>query len=195
MLEKITDKIVSWLLLRGGIEQGYEELYKYAVISGFMAMFPVIVAVVFGTLIGCIDETIVFIIPFMIIRKFSGGYHTKKLWTCLIFSVSVIMIFILMAHYIMKISVVVIGMFISIVCLIIFSPVDTENYRLSESERKDFHKIVVVLVMGCIVIEVLLLLMSQVRYFCCVSFGVILAAVLQLLYIIQIYISKYINFR
>lgn len=83
-MQKILGKISQWLADENVIEQKDKGLYEYALKSVLITICPIVAALLIGSLMGMIKEAVLLIIPFMIIRRFSGGYHTKNIWTCLI---------------------------------------------------------------------------------------------------------------
>lgn len=78
-----TGKIVEWLINHDAIESDDKELYEYALYSLWLLVTPLFLAIIVGLCFGRIKEGIVIVIPFMLLRKFSGGYHAKHLWICL----------------------------------------------------------------------------------------------------------------
>ena len=75
-----TGKIVEWLINHDAIESDDKELYEYALYSLWLLVTPLFLAIIVGLCFGRIKEGIVIVIPFMLLRKFSGGYHAKHLW-------------------------------------------------------------------------------------------------------------------
>lgn len=51
-----------------------------------LLIIPLGLAVMFGWIIGNIRQAIVMIIPFMMLRKFSGGFHAKTPLQCMTIS-------------------------------------------------------------------------------------------------------------
>lgn len=79
-----TCKIVEWLINHDAIKSEDKELYEYALYSLWLLATPLFLAIIIGGCLGGVKEGIIIVIPFMLIRKFSGGYHAKHLWICLI---------------------------------------------------------------------------------------------------------------
>ena len=82
-LNNMSDKIADWLILQKAITTDERELYAYAVHCLFSLLYPIVVASVIGAFLGMITEAIAMIMPFILIRKFSGGYHaeaSKNVW-------------------------------------------------------------------------------------------------------------------
>ena len=99
-MQKILGKISQWLADENVIEQKDKGLYEYALKSVLITICPIVAALLIGSLMGMIKEAVLLIIPFMIIRRFSGGYHTKNIWTCLILSCGLIAGFTYLSQYI-----------------------------------------------------------------------------------------------
>lgn len=78
-MQKYTEAVVAWLVKYQVIEEQEKELYCYAMESYILFWSPVIFALLLGIIMGKVKESIFVIIPFMIIRKYSGGYHAKHL--------------------------------------------------------------------------------------------------------------------
>ena len=86
MTKKCTNVIVGWLVRCDAIEEKDRELYQYAVYSVFLSTYPLLFATCFGVVIGEVERSIAIIIPFAVIRKFSGGYHAKNSRSCFLWS-------------------------------------------------------------------------------------------------------------
>ena len=57
------------------INEADKELYKYALYSFFLLVSPLILAGVIGFGLGSVKHGVALIFPFVVLRKFSGGYH------------------------------------------------------------------------------------------------------------------------
>lgn len=180
MIEKCTGKITDWLVKCDVVKEADRELYKYAVYSIFLTLAPVLLAIGIGSLFGDAGRSILIILPFVIIRKFSGGYHTKKVWTCLICS-SLLLILCVALSFRINCSRILIGITagasVSLAC---FSPIGHENRLLSREERSRYKRITAAIAANFILVDLLLFWFHQYTYVICVSIGIILSAGLQL---------------
>ncbi len=184
-MKNISKKIVQWLVEYGVILKEDAELYEYAVFTVYILIFTLGVSVIIGKIMGHTMESIVFIITFMIFRKFCGGYHAKHIQSCLMLSVIMIAISVYMICMMIDLSIMVVGITLSLISIFVFSPVDSENYRLSQMEKKDFRRVVVILIIICISAEIVLLATTELRCFYCIGFGVIMTAILQLIQVVR----------
>ena len=180
-MKNISKKIIQWLVEYGVIQKEDAELYEYAVFTVYILIFTLGVSIIIGGIMGHVVESIVFIITFMIFRKFCGGYHAKHIQSCLMLSVIMIAISVYMICMMIDLSIMVVGITLSLISIFVFSPVDSENYRLNEIEKQDFHRVVVILIFICIVVESTLLATKEIRYFYSIGFGVVTTAILQLI--------------
>lgn len=180
MIAKASELIVEWLINIKEIDISDKELYQYALYSFFLTISPLLLAIVFGSIMGCLIQSIYIILPFMFIRKFSGGYHAKHPIICFIFSILLLFICIKFSMYIIYNKYFLIFTLVAIIIIMIFSPIDHENRRLNKNERQQYKKIarVLVLLFECLVIGSYLINYNKMAV--CFSLGIILAAGLQL---------------
>lgn len=172
--------IAKWLIDHEAIRKEDYDLYVYAAYSLIMTLAPLGLALSLGVLLGHAAAAVTIILPFMVIRKFSGGYHAKKAWVCLTSSPIILGGCIFASEYITYSYGLICFMLISVVLLILNSPVESENRRLNEQERRTYKKVTIVLV-------VLSMLIS---FVCCecglentaanLAIGVILTGALQI---------------
>lgn len=85
-MKQLAGIMVSWLIRHEAIEKNQRELYEYAVHCLFLEMMPMLYAVIIGGIMGELSRSMVLVLPFMIIRKYSGGFHARSEWTCLLSS-------------------------------------------------------------------------------------------------------------
>lgn len=179
MIIKCANKMTEWLVQRQVIEDSDRELYEYATISLLTTLFPFMLTIIIGLLMKRLVESMVIIIPFMLIRKFSGGFHAKRMLTCLISSTILLTTFIYLSMYIHYGAVSSIWLIVSIFVLIVNSPIESENYRL-EAEEKHFYKLVVIgMSIAFLAVYVILGIYGYGNYGVCISLGVNITAILQ----------------
>lgn len=184
-MEKCANAIAAWLVDSGVIEATDRELYIYAVHSLLISVSTLILSMVFGSIMGRFVQSVVLIIPFIIIRKFSGGYHTKHSFTCLVGSCLLLLLCIAMTSCVeCNIGLAVVTLW-AMVSLMIYSPVDSENRRLNATEKKRYKRITIVLTVIFGAVCVMLYILGVNTYTVCVSIGLILAAGMQVPCIVQ----------
>lgn len=180
MMEKCANTMTTWLIQSGVVEEEDRELYEYAAYSLLITISPLLLSVIFGIVMGRLIQSIILIIPFMVIRKFSGGYHAKQAFVCFIWSSLLLILCIYLSSCIkcnLLLGIVTIWALIS---LIVFSPIDSENRRLSQKEKKKYKTISSILAIIFCYFSVIFYLLKLETYAVCFSIGIILSASLQI---------------
>lgn len=179
MIKKCTKKITDWLIRCDAVKEIERELYEYAVYSILLTISPIFMAICFGFLLGSVQQSILIILPFIIIRKFSGGYHAKKSSICFISSSMLLILCIRFSFYIKCDLTLIIITVLSAISLAYFSPLENENRLLSREERIYYKKITIIIVTIVILVDLFLFWFHLYTYTICISIGLILTACLQ----------------
>lgn len=80
-MKRYTETVVDWMIRQNVINEKEKELYGYALYSAGLLILPLLFAVGIGFCLGSIKRGIALVVPFMILRKYSGGYHAKKIFS------------------------------------------------------------------------------------------------------------------
>lgn len=179
-MKYLSKSITRWLIKRETIKIEDKELYEYAVYSFLLTAEPVVLILIIGGLLGKMIEGVAIIIPFMFIRKFSGGIHAKKLWVCMLISFGLLFLAVWLVDKLninTFLSITVVGAAVS---LMWFSPVDSENRRLSMAEKKEYKVITVFMTIVFVTIYGLILHTEFKVYAVGIAEGIILTAMLQI---------------
>lgn len=174
--------VVEWLIRSNAIKDEDKELYVYAMYSFLLSFAPIVFAVIFGICMGCLDKCITIIVPFAVIRKFGGGFHTKHSWSCLIISSVLLLSCVYVSLYCECNLILMLVAGVAVVILIVCSPVDSENRRLEESEKKQYKKITIRIAVFFYLLSTVLKACGVEEYAKNVAIGITLAAILQLPY-------------
>jgi len=144
MRSKVSAVAAEWLAREGVVKQEERSLFAYAMNSLFFGIAPVIIAAALGFLFGMLPQSLWMVAPFMLVRKFSGGFHLASPVVC-IFTSTVLLACALGAVYcVLQAGQTVLLTCItalSTLCLWCCSPIDSAARRLSEKERMLFRRI------------------------------------------------------
>ena len=173
---------MKWLLKAGAISQDDKELYEYAAYSLLFSLIPLVLVMVISAILGMLPQGIAFVIPFLLLRKFSGGYHLESPGICFCVSIMVILIFLLAIKYMIWANTYLVcipGAIISALQLMVFSPIDSEARRLSVNEIRVFKGAVRIIVASTVCAFALTAYIGQCWISICISMGLFLTACLQ----------------
>jgi len=189
MMEHCIGSIVTWLIRHDAVEDTDRELYEYAVYSLIITLSPLLIIMIIGSFMGMLKESVLLILPFMIIRKFSGGFHAKYGRTCFIGSCVVLFLCVVLVSHItcnVILNVIVLG---AVTGLCIWSPIDSDNRRLSDEEKRRYKKVTCATAVTFAVLYILLNMAKSDTYAVCIAVGLMLPAGLQVPAILQKYIG------
>ena len=179
-MKQCVEAIISWLIKCNAINSEDKELYNYALYSMFLSLSPILLALFWGIFFKCPLKSLLIVFPFMLIRKYSGGYHTKNLWSCLVWSTILLLLCILVCIHLENKEIYWPIVLLASASLVCFSPIDNENRRLTESERNIYKKQTITIVTSFLLILSFLYIKQLFRYFICISIGITLSACLQI---------------
>ncbi|MGN0515013.1 MAG: accessory gene regulator ArgB-like protein [Lachnospiraceae bacterium] len=179
MIKKCQSAIVDWLIKQDAIREDDRELYEYALYSSLLLISPVLLSVTVAYVMGNAFSGIVTILPFMTIRKYSGGFHSDRIEKCILESVILVSITIWMSLNLDFGWWTIISIIIAEMWLCIFSPIDSASKKLSPTENKSYRKIVLIQIVFYDIAIIILCLFRMPGYALCLSLGIIFSAVMQ----------------
>ena len=141
----LTAAVAQWLVQEGTISDSDLNLFAYAAYCFLFGLVPILLAVLFGILFGMVRESLLLIFPFMLLRKFSGGFHFKSATLCLVCSALLIALALIGVRWLMmwKNSMVLTEVVIlSIISLFVNSPIESAARKLTDKEKARFRGIV-----------------------------------------------------
>lgn len=183
MINTISRLVARWLLNTGAISSDDVPLYEYAVYSLIFNLIPIGLAVVIGAVLHMIPEGLLMVMPFILIRKFSGGFHLKSSASCFISSTLFLTLAMLLVRYVIAGSHFVIftaAAALSLLLIFFLSPIDSDSRKLSAGEIRAFRRIARVIASAMFLIYITLLLFHAPRFAMPVGGGIVITAVLQL---------------
>lgn len=161
MLEYIKDVITNNLINSNLISQEDEEIYKFGLECYLLKLVHVITYSLAAIFLGKYIEYTIFIITYLLLRKFSGGIHANTRLGCLIVSNVILIFSLFVGDYINDLMLISFFSFMGFIVTIIYSPVDNPNRKLSLIEKKRFKKYTILL---CVILEILLILLESNEY-------------------------------
>ena len=81
----------------GTIQESDRNVYEYGYQLMIEAFINVVISLLLGAVLGCFKEVVFFLIVFMPLRSFCGGYHAAKTWQCTVLSNLVVLLVIVVS--------------------------------------------------------------------------------------------------
>ena len=183
MIRFVSRAVAKWLLKHGAISVNEKELYEYGIYSFLFTLTPLFLVLMVSIPLNMAVEGVLLITPFILLRKFAGGFHFQTPLPCIIVSTVVLLGCLLEIRVILEYGSFIIHtllVYASIVPICILSPIDSENRQLSAKEKSAFHRIAIVLATNNAALYSLLLILRTVEIAIPLGTGMILTTLLQL---------------
>lgn len=185
MAENLANRVSLWLRQCDVITDEDIELYAYAVQVCITTVSPLVMILCISGILGHIPEGILLVLPFLTVRKYSGGYHAKTALRCFFCSVILCTAYLLAAIYFSNGFAIQLLLGLACISLMLLSPVDSVNRRLSTAECLEFRRKSRIITGLYLMIYAVLTAMHYHSYAVCIALGIMLAASLQLPCLLQ----------
>lgn len=180
---RLSNVIAKWLLATGAISHKDEKIYKYIIHNFLFSCTPLVLTFIISSLLQLVVEGIIMILPFLFIRKFSGGFHFKSQSMCLFSSIVLLSTALLLIQNILKTqrySLYSYFVYFSLAMLCLFSPIDCEERRLTQNQKKSFKKITIYMCLCFLLIFSILTICREWNLSVPLGIGIVIPAFLQL---------------
>ena len=100
MLNRIAVSLSKKLLSCNTISEEIFDIYVYGLELLISSLFSTTVVLLIGILSGCILQTIAFLITFILLRSFTGGFHANTYLLCSVVTFSTFTIVLLLSKFV-----------------------------------------------------------------------------------------------
>lgn len=143
MYKKISQTLTTYFANKGIIDINRKPIYEYGFEILISTCIYALIFIVVSLLTKTFLESAFFLIGFFIIRTIAGGFHTNSYTACHILSlinhIAFILLLKLCSPQIFDLLSLIFCL-VSIVCIVIFAPVDHPNKPFVKTEKKRFRK-------------------------------------------------------
>lgn len=152
-MQAIAEYLTKYILAYGKKHLDYE-VCKFGILMFLEVAVNLFIALTISITIGMFLYGIIFLILFSLFRAFAGGIHLKHFYSCTILS-SVVFISVLLAvkRLYLPLSICCILSSILGVTILLLGPVDDENRKITNYEKKLFYIRLLVLVIGTVLVS------------------------------------------
>lgn len=138
-IDKMTNMLTNFIIQHSDVKREDADIIAFGVKYGLITLAEILGMVVISFLMRELIPGAVILIAFISIRVYAGGYHAKTLPRCVVMS-TILFTLIILGYKMLYLPIIVkglIALFLGVLILI-FSPVENDNRRLSENEEKVF---------------------------------------------------------
>ena len=190
MVDGFIDKIIDVQVEKGTILEQDIKIYKYGYLLLYELFLNIVIAVVIGLVTNRLGELLIFLLLYVPLRSFCGGWHADKLWKCTIYSNLMLILLCITLSYEIIYSRPIIMVLIFIIGIIfvgICAPVETQAKPISSKEKIRYKKrIVLIQFIHCICICFMFLLDKN-EYIYIITYAYVMQS---MLLIVELFATK-----
>lgn len=143
MLKKMAEQLVQRQVRKGYLQEEQQALYSY----GYEALLNQLINILFACVIAAVFQAplqvLVFLIGYIPLRSYSGGYHANTNGVCTLVSAFLTAGVCLASRWMplnVKIAVLPLGFLVSGLMIFLFAPVWDKNKKLDETETACYKR-------------------------------------------------------
>lgn len=141
MVGKVSRKVTDRLLSRNAIKDEDYEIYQYGLEQLFTSILNMLTLLVIGSIMGMIWQGIIFVLSFMLLRKYAGGYHASTPLGCYLLTTLIITVALsVMKYFEISILIYLVLLMVSSVIVYMLTPVEAVNKELDKIEKIIYRK-------------------------------------------------------
>jgi len=141
MAMNLLDRITERLIVNGAIRAEERELYEYGLQQGLLIIVNMLTTIAIGFLFKMVWQSILFMIVYIPLRSFAGGYHAKTQSRCYFFSILLTASVLLAIKLIPGTNFNIIGLALAAgIIIYALAPVEDANKPLDETEAAVYKK-------------------------------------------------------
>lgn len=175
MIQLISNNITDKLIENGTIDYEDREIYTYGLHQGMTMILNIATTIIMGILFKMIWQSIIFMMAYIPLRSYAGGYHAKTQIRCHMFSIILITLALLgikMIQWTYFICLIV--SFLSGAIIILLAPVQDINKPLDQNEKTVYRKRTRIILVVLLSTTVLFLLLDQSQIAICITMAILI---------------------
>lgn len=141
MIASFCAKVCDYFVTIGVIEAGKKSWYVYGLHQGIVMLINIISTLAIGFVLGMVWQSIAFLLAYIPIRSYAGGYHASTPGRCYGISLILITTTLLVMKYIpFTPALCWSGLLGSSVFVFILAPIEDKNKPFTPAEKRVFQK-------------------------------------------------------
>jgi accessory gene regulator B len=185
MKSRVDERVVESLISLGVVPSEDKDIYVYGIGQGIVLLVNLISVIIIGLLLGMVWQSLVFILAYIPIRSYAGGYHASTQLRCYILSNAVVVAVLIAIRLVPWNGYACLSVTIfSIITIILLAPVEDLNKPLREIEIKVFRKLTRIILVILLVIALILWYFAK-QFSICVIIALLVVAIMLILGVIK----------
>ncbi len=134
------EKITEALIAKSIISYEDKDIYTYGFKQGSLLLLNMITTIIIGLIFNVLWQCIVFLLAYIPLRSYAGGYHAKTQLRCYLFSIALMIIVSLITKHVYwnELSIIIVTLISSLIILLL-APVADRNKPLDFEEIQTYQ--------------------------------------------------------
>lgn len=142
MFHSISERIISYAVKIDALDKDKTEEYIYGLELSLSVFASYLSVIIIGIIMGMIWQSILFLLLFVTVRRFAGGFHFKSQIVCYLFMCVICIIALLAIKYSENnIAICSAAMAVSTLLLLVLSPIPAIEKPLDDKEKVVYGRI------------------------------------------------------
>lgn len=189
MIAKLAKSTAFFFVEKQIVKKEDEEVYAYGMELLYSSIFNIALAAIIAIITNTVYPTAAFLITFIVIRQYIGGYHAKTHLGCMSIFAVVLCCFAVLSRYIpaeCEVWISMLAIVLAMFLILRFAPVEHPNKPLSCKEKSRLRKSGIISVFTVFVLVLILSVFTLTRrYGMYISLGQLTASTAMLCEIIK----------
>lgn len=170
MFQVVSEQITEFLIRNQVVQKDDRELYQFGIQQTLFIILNLSTTIAIGILCGMLWQSIVFIIAYIPLRHYSGGFHARTPINCYFFSsIMVFTVLSVMKLFPVNCFICDIVILFSLLIIFILSPLADKNKPLNNEERTVYKRRVRMISFAELIIIAICQSLSLVNMVCCMT--------------------------
>ncbi|MBQ8133639.1 MAG: accessory gene regulator B family protein [Clostridia bacterium] len=141
MFNFLAERLTVWLISKNAVDHDDKELYKYGINRMLMLTLMFISTIFLEIILGGSFQGLIFLVLFILLRSYAGGFHVSKPIGCYILTMMIITTFLLVIKFVeFDRAVLLIVILIADIVIAFLSPIEAKNKPLDSMEKIIYKK-------------------------------------------------------
>ncbi|CAK7000547.1 accessory gene regulator B family protein [Tissierella carlieri] len=139
-MNSILERLTNHFVVNEVIRDEDREIYYYGLYQGFLIIVNIITAIIIGVIFRMVWQSILFMLAYVPLRTYGGGYHAKTEGRCYLISIALASGVLLAIKFILMTDLNILGL-TGMGGIIIFglAPIEDSNKPLNQVEKRVFR--------------------------------------------------------
>ncbi len=140
MIQTVSEKVLNWMIRNDVVSKEDSTIYLFGIHQGIMSILNIITTLIIASVMGTLLEGVVFILCYMPLRSFAGGYHARTERRCYILSACLTLFVMALCKVVVMNWVLIVVFIIAFLIIWFVAPVEDSNKPMVEIERIVYSK-------------------------------------------------------